>query len=174
MNNNYYKTLDENFNEALNLAKKALQHDEMIEFLRNGNIPQKQIAALNLDTLTSAGDTEILISNLTGQDGKIREAVSAKIKELLENKTAQKYFLDLDKEFLSEKFIDALTDINGNICRNIIDSLYFIKNYDAFVEIFIKKLISLIYKTVNIKLTKRYLNFTGVWKPCTYILIKYL
>ena len=77
LNNTYYETLDENFKEALKLIERNFSHSELINLLKNGNIPQKQIAALKLDTINSQEEAAILLKNLTGQDGKIREAVSA-------------------------------------------------------------------------------------------------
>ena len=85
MNNSYYKTLDENFNKAVELMEKELSHAELISLLTNGNIAEKQIAALRLDTIKSENDAEVLINNLTGQDGKIREAVSMRINEFMSN-----------------------------------------------------------------------------------------
>ena len=76
MNNTYYETLDKNFNMALELINKPLNHEELIELLRSGNIAERQLAALRLDKLENQNDADILIANLTGQDGKIREAGS--------------------------------------------------------------------------------------------------
>lgn len=149
MNKNYYNTLDENFNEAFKLIDANLTHNELIELLKNGNIPQKQIAAIRLDTLKSIFDADVLISNLTGQDGKIREVVSLKIKEFLSNPQTKDFFLSTDIDLLSSKFIDALTDINGNICRNIIEALIYLENCQQFVDLFNKKLIYLINQLLD-------------------------
>ena len=80
MNNSYYETLDENFTQALKLYEQDYSHEELIKLLESGNIVQKQIAALRLEGINSDSDADILISNLTGQDGKIREAVSLRLK----------------------------------------------------------------------------------------------
>ena len=146
MNNTYYKNLDENFEQAVSLVEKDFTHEDMIFMLSEGNIPEKQIAALRLDTLKSESDAEILIKNLIGQDGKIREAVSLKIKEFAFNNEYRKILFDLDDDFLSDYFLAAIIDINGNICRNIIDVLACIKSRDNFVQKFCAKLIELIYE----------------------------
>ena len=78
-NTDYYATLDENFNQALNLFEKTLTHQELLSLLTNGNILQKQISALRLDYVQNQQEAITLAKNLTGQDGKIREAVSFKI-----------------------------------------------------------------------------------------------
>ena len=149
LNNSYYKTLDENFNEALNLIDKELSHSELIKMLYDGNIPQKQLAALRLEALNSKEDAEILLNNLVGQDGKIREAVSLKIKELAGNTEYKQYFYMLDIEVLAKYFIAAIIDINGNICRNILDTLVNFKDNKTFTDKFCIKLTNLIFELTD-------------------------
>ena len=129
MNNTYYETLDENFNMALELLSKPVSHNELINLLRTGNIAQRQAAALRLETLQSEDDANILISNLTGQDGKIREAVSLKIKEFMSNPQLLVYFENTSSYDI---FLDAIIDINANICRNIIEAVSNLKNNPEF------------------------------------------
>ena len=45
LNTGYYKDLDTNFEQALEMAEKELSHKDIIVMLKSGNIPQKQIAA---------------------------------------------------------------------------------------------------------------------------------
>lgn len=136
-NNNYYATLDENFNEALNLVNQKFSHSELITLLANGNIPQKQIAALRLDTVNSKDEAQILLNNLTGQDGKIREVVSLRINEFMNIPETRAYFSNLDCEKI---FLEAIIDINGNICRNIISAISHLKNSDKFCKNFLPSL----------------------------------
>lgn len=149
MNNSYYETLDRNFNEALNLINKELSYSELIEFLKSGNIPQRQLAALKLEKLDSVEDAEILLNNLVGQDGKIREAVSLKIKELINNPNYKNYFFKLDMQTLSDYFSAAIIDINGNICRNVLDIISDFRENDNFLKLFIPKIINLIYDLID-------------------------
>jgi len=149
LDNCYFETLDENFNEALNLIEKQLTHEELIKLLEFGNIPQKQLAALRLDTLNSENDAKILIDNLTGQDGKIREAVSLKIKEFSSDTKFLNYILRLNVSDIAQTYLDAITDINGNICRNIIESLCYYKNNLDFTNQFNTKLVKLIYELLE-------------------------
>ncbi len=149
MNNSYYETIDKNFNEALRLMEKSFSYQELIIMLKDGNIPQKQLAALSLNELKSSEDAEILLNNLVGQDGKIREAVSLKIRELTAIPNYKKYFLSLEKEILTQYFLDAIIDINGNICRNILDTIIYFKHNEDFVNLFISKLIKLTNSLIN-------------------------
>ena len=137
MNTSYYETLDENFNKAVELMNKELSHEELISMLKNGNIAEKQIAALRLDTINSEKDADILINNLTGQDGKIREAVSMRINEFMSNPDLLPFF-ENTKSY--DIFLDAIIDINANICRNIISAISNMKNNCEFSSYFTRKL----------------------------------
>ena len=83
----YYKNPQENFEHAYDLIINTQSHDELICMLKSGNIVQKQLAALKLDKVLNREEAFVLINNLTGQDGKVREAVSLKISELMQDKT---------------------------------------------------------------------------------------
>lgn len=137
MNNTYYENLDENFTNALNFYEMEYTHEQLIALLKNGNIPQKQIAALKLDKIESANDAQILLSNLTGQDGKIREAVSLRLAEFMSDKNYIKYF---EPSQNAQILLDAVIDINGNICRNVICAISNLKNDENFCNIFCDKL----------------------------------
>ena len=83
MNIDFYNDLDTNFEQALCMAAQDFSHDELITMLEFGNIPQKQIAALRLDSIDNHEEANVLLSNLTGCDGKIREAVALKVNTIL-------------------------------------------------------------------------------------------
>ena len=83
MNTGFYKDLDTNFEQACYLCESEFSHEELLELLKNGNIPQKQIAALKFDYVNSENDARALVSVLTGCDGKIREAVALKIFQII-------------------------------------------------------------------------------------------
>ena len=136
MNNGFYKDLDTNFEIAYELSEKDFSHSELIVMLKNGYIPQRQIAALKLDTLLNLEDAKILFSNLTGCDGKIREAVALKINQLLKNKICAFDFFNFP-----EIFADATIDINGNICRLCIESATYLKDFKNFSNLYTEKII---------------------------------
>ena len=178
MNNSYYETLDENFTQALKLYEEEYTHDELINLLKSGNIVQKQIAALRLEGINSIQDADVLIANLTGQDGKIREAVSMRLNEFMSD---EKYLPHFKVSNNYNVFLDAIIDINANICRNVISAITNLKNDSEFCEQFCKNLAklsfkkwtkskyvvskiksnSLIFKTANTKLIKKFLNYIG-------------
>lgn len=140
MNNCYYETLDENFEQALNLCETSHTHSELLEFLKSGNIVQKQIAALKLETINSIEDAQILVSDLVGQDGKIREAVSLRLNEFMSNPKLLPFFETKENYNI---FLDAIIDINANICRNVISAISNLKNNQDFCNLFCSGLVKL-------------------------------
>lgn len=123
----------QDFNTALNIYENDYSHKDLINFLKNGTDVEKQIAALKLETATTQEEADIFISNLTGCDGKIREAVSFRLKEFISEHPV--YYVNY-----VDKFLDAIIDINGNICRNTIYALKYMKEYPKFCHAFCSKL----------------------------------
>lgn len=146
LNTSYYPTLDENFKQALNLFEKNLTPGEIFTLLNTGNIVQKQIAALKIDHIENIEQAKILVNNLTGQDGKIREAVALKIYELISD-GQDKYFFD---KSIYDTFLAATIDVNSNVCRNIITSLKFLQKNNDFCTYFTGKLIDLTQNLIQI------------------------
>lgn len=140
MNNSYYETLDENFKQALNLCENNYSHSELLEFLQSGNIVQKQLSALKLKTINSQKEAQILVSNLVGQDGKIREAVSLRLNEFMSNPKTLVYFETPENYQI---FLAAIIDINGNICRNVIGAISHLKDNANFCNQFCQELVIL-------------------------------
>lgn len=136
MNTGFYPDLDTNFEQAYYLCEKTFLHKELIDLLISGNIPQKQIAALRLDCIENENEAKVLLGNLTGCDGKIREAVALKINQLLSSKLVNPdYFNE------PELFADATIDINGNICRLVVDSAKLLKDVNGFSEKYVNKIL---------------------------------
>jgi len=125
LNSTFNTGFEDNFNTALNMSLNDYDYSSLINFLNSDKIVEKQIAVLKLTEIRSAKDADLLVSNLVGQNGKIREVVSFKINELIKNP-------DFTELFLSEKnyeiFMQAVKDINGNVCRQIVEVVVFLKN----------------------------------------------
>ena len=139
MNTGFYKDLDTNFEQALEMSEKSFCHEELINMLLEGNIPQKQIAALKLDKINNPKEAQILISNLTGCDGKIREAVAMKINYLLNSS------IELVDYFIyPEIFAQASIDINANICRLVLDSVSILIQNQKFQTDYIARILDYI------------------------------
>lgn len=176
MNSNYEETLDKNFDKALELCSNEYSYEELLEFLKNGNIPEKQFAAIEIQELKSLDDANIFISNLINCDGKIREAVAQKFSEFVGvNIGANDY-----REYFSKfplVFAQSTIDINANISRMVIDGLALMKDYSEFAKTYANQLVKytdeafeglskIIYKdkkyTINKQLFKLYWCLEGL------------
>lgn len=144
---NLNNSLSDNFNMALNLFEQNLNQKDLLEMLKDGNIAQRQIAALKISEINSVEEAFILTQNLVGQDGKIREAVSLKITELLNNSKILEYFLD---ERIYDILLNAVIDVNSNVCRNVISALNTLKSNESFIKYFVPELISMTEKLILI------------------------
>ena len=179
MKSDYEDTLDKNFEKALTLCSKSYSYENLIEFLKSGNIPEKQYAALVIEELKTPEDAEIFISNLINCDGKIREAVAQKFLELCEQEVYCDYFSDYP-EILAK----ATIDINANISRMVIDGLSKMKDFKIFGEKYTDKLIryideafdgldKIVFKdkkyTINKQLFKLYWCLEGLNNYSNYI-----
>lgn len=135
--------MNENFNEVLKLCDNDFSHAELINFLKCGSIVERQYSAIHLDEVKNDEEACILISNLVGTDGKVREAAAFKIAELTE-KTPNLF--NNKKNF--ETLAKASIDIDGNVCRfaiisakNLIDNRDFSTYYaDSMIFIIEKAL----------------------------------
>lgn len=139
LNTGFYKNLDTNFEQALKMSESVFSHEELLDLLKNGNIPEKQIAALKLENVYNLKEAEILVSNLTGCDGKIRETVALKVNSLLNNNEGLCKFFNQ-----AEIFADASIDINANICRLVIDSVAILKKDSEFSKLYLDKILKFI------------------------------
>ena len=138
---------DLNIEIAYTLCENTHSHNELCDMLKNGTIQEKQIAALKLDKVENSDDAITLLNNLTGCDGKIREAVAYKIDSLISQSQEAR---DVFSEIAGETFAKATIDINANICRLIVNSARYLKSYKSFEKAYT----SYIIKYTNEALTE--------------------
>lgn len=129
-------SLDENFDLACELSEKEFTHQELLKMLEVGNIAERQIAALKFDKVENDVDALALMNNLTGCDGKIREAVALRINQLLTSNIEARAFFNYPLVFA-----DATIDINANICRLVVDSAKLLKADDEFSKIYLERIL---------------------------------
>jgi len=122
LDSSFQSNVEANFNTAMKMSGEQYCYEELMTFLKSDKIVEKQIAILELSEITSTEDAELLVSNLIGQDGKVREAAAFKIKELLHHNPPR---VDFKPFFLTQKnyeiLLKGIMDINGNVCRQIVD-----------------------------------------------------
>ena len=124
------------FDGCCKFFESDLSQDELYDRLKHGTIAEKQLSCVRIESCGNAEQAEILMNNLTGIDGKVRETVSFKLKTFV----AARPELFLRQDFY-DIFLDAIIDINGNICRNIICALEPLTSDSTFCEYFIENVI---------------------------------
>lgn len=129
-------SLDENFDFACELSEKAFTHEELLKMLNSGNIAERQIAALKFDKVESEVDALSLMNNLTGCDGKIREAVALRINQLVATEPECRSYFNFPLVLA-----DATIDINANICRLVVDSAKLLKKESDFTHIYVQRIL---------------------------------
>ncbi len=120
---NDYKNIIKNTEKACALCEKPFSHEEIINIIKGNNDLEKQICILRLEEIHSEQEAHLLIDNLTNQHGIIREAIAFKINEFMQNKNFNTFF---QSKKAMDIILDAVIDMNPNICRQIIEILPFI------------------------------------------------
>lgn len=137
-----------NYKEALELYDREFSHIDLISMLSSGSVIERQYAALNLAEINNRTEAKILLSNLVGVDGKIREVVAQKLVDF--TKKYKQFFVDSEN---FEKFVQATIDIDGNVCRLAIISSYNLYEYKNFAKYYANGLIEII-ETSLIEISK--------------------
>ncbi len=140
--------LNENLNDVVNLCSKIYDTDLIFNILKSGSVLEKQAAVLNLTEIRSKSDAEILMENLTGIDGKVRQAVAYKILQLIP--VYKEYFKD---EKFYEIFANSIIDIDSNVCRLDIDAIQYLKDDVNFSKFIANKMKDIIFIALD-ELTK--------------------
>ena len=153
------------FNVAMKMSEESFSYSQLIGFLKDGKDVEKQLAALELNEIKSKEDAYALVSNLVGQDGKIREVVAFKINELVKNTQYRDFFIG--EEFF-ELFLQGIMDINGNICRMVVEltqisefRLFLAKKLPNCIENILLVIANLEKDEKQYKISKR--NFQLYW-----------
>ncbi len=105
---------------ALEIIQKPYEKNEILSLLENGDEFEKPVAIMALENLCNKNEADLLINNLTGCDGRIREASALKISEFLKNSEIAPYFFD---ERSLETILNGIMDINPNVGRLILPKL---------------------------------------------------
>lgn len=106
--------------KAAKLCEKSYTHTEIINMLKTENDFEKQICILKLEIINSQEEADLLVFQLTGHHGLIREAAAIKINEIILNGKYTNLFLNT---YAIESLLKAVNDINPNICRLICAAL---------------------------------------------------
>lgn len=127
------------FNNAVELFEREFSHADLVNLLQNGNVVEKQFATLNLKDLNNENEAHLLISHLVGVDGKIREAVAFKLVEFI--KVKPELFLNVEN---FDYFVNGTIDIDGNVCRKVIEASVYLKYSEEFSKYYAEGLNNII------------------------------
>lgn len=105
---------------ALEIIQKPYTKSEIFHLLEFGDEFEKPVAIMTLDNIEEEFEAELLINNLTGCDGRIREAAALKISEFLTKPETAEYFFD---EKSIETILNGIMDINPNVGRALIEGI---------------------------------------------------
>ena len=132
---NNLKDFDTNSQAACYLSGLNLPYKTLLALLKTNDFHLKHFALINLNSIDDQG-MDLLFLNLTGQDGKIRECASSKIKDFISDNSKLSSYLEKHSDITAQ----SLNDINPQVCRNMVDALRYINNNDLFIEKVLKKL----------------------------------
>ena len=129
---------------AAEFLNQSLTESEVCEIL-SGNDDLKKVAAiLNIEKFFDMRVGELLIFNLTNQNGIVREACAFKINQIA---PFQNDFLQSKTSL--DKIIAALNDVNPNVVRFVLEVLDCIQNKKYILETLLQSIRNLYIEILN-------------------------
>ena len=110
---------------AFQLIDAELSYEDLIKLISNPNQNLKHLGLLKISEIRNKNDAEIIVSCLTGNESRIRELTSYKIKSFIQKEEYRQYF---QNEYCLSAFCDGIMDVNPQVCRNISSILNFVEN----------------------------------------------
>ncbi len=122
---------------AIKYCKENFLHDDIIETLSSNNDLKKQICIIELKEIYSQKEADILVYNLTEKTTPIRECVSFKIFDLIQNPIYKQFF---QTENILNIFSKSIIDINPSVSRNAVEIIKYTDNVSYIYENIIKEI----------------------------------
>ncbi len=137
----YCKSLYDKNMEMLSFAIKYCEenflHEDIINELYNNDDLKKQLCLIELDCIKNQKEADILVFNLTGHSGPVRETASFKILELIKKTEFCSFFQT--KEIINT-FVKSVTDINPSVSRNAVQIIKYVSNTEYIYELLIAEI----------------------------------
>ena len=150
--------------EAIKCAEDNYSHNDIIEVLKADNDIEKQLCLIELKSINSQEEADILVFNLTNHSGPIRETSAFKIGELICDEQFKKYF---QTKQIIDTFVKAITDINPSVSRYTVEFIKFVDDVDYLYKRIIEEIgitLSNIDETVkNRSYVQNKKNFNLYW-----------
>lgn len=150
--------------QAFSYCEANFNHEEIINELWGSDDLKKQLCLIELKTIKSQSEADILVSNLINQSGPIRETASFKILELIKD---EKYRPLFQKQEILDIFVKAITDINPTVSRNVVEIITYVDNYEYLYNSILSEIKTTLSKFDDIRQEKSYVtnkkNFNLYW-----------
>lgn len=165
---NYHEINFENnmktLSQAVKYCARDYTHDDIITVLRSNDDIQKQLCLIELNMINSEEEAYILVNNLTGHCGPVRETAAYKILFLISKDDFKNFF---QKKEIIDSFIKAITDINPSVSRYTVEIIKYIKDSRYLYNEIIKEINNTLSltdtKTKNRSYVQNKKNFSLYW-----------
>ncbi|MBQ8886160.1 MAG: hypothetical protein IJY61_00470 [Candidatus Gastranaerophilales bacterium] len=165
---NYYEINYEKNMEMLEQAAKYcaedFEHQDLVSELSSDDDLKKQLCLIELSKVTSQKEADILVNNLTGKSGPIRETTSFRILELIKKEEFRQFF---QKKDILDIFVKSITDINPSVSRNAVEIITYVDDAKYLYDSIIREIQITLSRMDDIKQTRSYTtnkkNFNIYW-----------
>ena len=124
-------------NVAYDYCNCNFSYGDIIEILKSNDDIKKQLALIELKSINSQTDANILVFNLTQHSGPIRETTSFKILDLILKQEYRKYF---QTEDILKTFVKSITDINPSVSRNAVEIIKYVDDVNYLYNEILKEI----------------------------------
>ena len=160
---NYEKNM-QMLSDAIKYCKENYLHEDIIKVLKGNNDLEKQFCLIELKSVNSQDEADILVYNLTQHSGPVRETTSYKILDLIQKEEFKNFF---QTENIMNTFVKAVTDINPTVSRNTTEIIKYVENAQYIYNEIIKEIKTTLANMEDIKQTRSYVankkNFNLYW-----------
>lgn len=159
-----YESNMKNLATALEYCEEELSHDDIVNELYNDNDIKKQLCLIELKEIRNQQEANILVENLTGKAGPVRETTAFKILDLI---SKEEYKIFFQTEEIVRIFVKGITDINPSVSRNVTEIIKYIRKSEMLKELIINKAQKTISETDTTAKNRSYVqnkkNFNLYW-----------
>ena len=154
----------EMLSQAIKYCEENFLHEDIINELYNDNDLKKQLCLIELSCVKNQKEADILVFNLTGHSGPVRETASFKILELIKQNDLNTFF---QSEEIMNTFVNAVTDINPSVSRNTTEIIKYVNNAQYIYEKIIANIKNTLLTMENTAKSRSYTankkNFNLYW-----------
>lgn len=151
-------------NEAVSYCEQEFQHQDLISELSSENDIKKQLCIIQIKKINSQQEANLLVNNLTGKSGPIREVTSYKILDLIHDEKFKSFF---QTDEIIDVFSKGIIDINPSVSRNMVEIIKYVDNSEYLINNIIEELKKTLCEMDEVKQNRSYIlnkkNFNLYW-----------